>query len=590
MPAKIAFHPTRSAADAAMSNLDIASAFEEIADMLEIEGANPFRIRAYRNAARTLIGLKEEVGALVGGGTDLSDLPGIGNDLAGKIADLAATGHTELLDRLHKELPRGLPELLRVPALGPKRVALLHRRLRVKDVAGLKAAVASGKLKSLPGFGPKIEASIKAALVAQGAVARRFTLAEAGAEAEPLLDYLRDVPGVRRAEAAGSYRRGRDTVGDLDIVASASQESPVIRSFTRYPRAERVIAEGATRSAIVLRSGMQVDLRVVAEKEYGAALYYLTGSKAHNIAIRRIGVEHGLKINEYGIFRGAARIAGETEGSVPASIGLPLIPPELREDRGEIAAARAGKLPRLIELADLRGDLHCHTTASDGRNSLSEMAAAARSRGFKYVAITEHSRRLAMARGFDARRLARQGEEIDRFNATSRDVTLLKGIEVDILEDGTLDLPSSALAPLDLVVGAVHSHFNLAPERQTARLLRAIDSKQFTILAHPAGRLLGQREAIGFDMARVMEAARARGCFLELNAQPVRLDLDDVHCRAAREGGVRIAISSDAHSVAGFDDLHYGILQARRGWIERNDVPNALGLKELRPLLARTMR
>ncbi len=580
--------PTRPTA-AALSNVDIAAAFEEIADMLAIESANPFRIRAYRNAARTLRGLKEEAAELLARGAALNELPGIGDDLAGKIADLATTGHTELLDRLHTELPAGLPDLLRLPGLGPKRVALLHRKLRVKDVPGLRAAAESGKLKTLEGFGPKIDAAIMAALGAQISAARRFTLAEATAEAVPLLAYLRNVPGVKRVEAAGSFRRGRDTVGDLDILATAAHGGPAIDRFVEYGRVARVLARGSTRAAIVLRSGIQVDLRVVRENEYGAALYYLTGSKAHNIAIRRLGVEQGLKINEYGVFRGDTRIAGETEESIVAAIGLPLVPPELREDRGEIAAARAGTLPRLVELVDIRGDLHCHTKASDGRNGLAEMAAAAKARGLEYIAITEHSRRLAMAHGFDARRLARQCEEIDRLNERLQNITLLKGIEVDILEDGALDLPDSTLAPLDLVVGAVHSHFGLSPEKQTARLLRALDRKHFTILAHPGGRLLGQREAIRFGMARVIEAAQARGCFLELNAQPERLDLDDVQCRAARDRGVRLALGSDAHSADEFEFLKYGILQARRGWLEKKDLLNTLSLEDLRPLLARTM-
>jgi DNA polymerase (family 10) len=350
-----------------------------------------------------------------------------------------------------------------------------------------------------------------------------------------------------------------------------------------------VVAGGTTRATIVLRGGLQVDLRVVEDASYGAALHYFTGSKAHNIAVRRLGQLAGLKVNEYGVFRGEKRIAGDTEESVFRAVGLPFIPPELREDRGEIDAARKGKLPKLIEYDDLCGDLHCHTTATDGHNTLEEMAAAARERGLKYLAITEHSKRLTVARGFDARRLGRQIDEIDRLNEHLTGITLLKGIEVDILEDGSLDLPDNILSRLDLVVGAVHSHFNLPADKQTSRILRAMENPHLSILAHPTGRLLGTREAMPFHVETVIEAARDHGCFLELNAQPDRMDLSDVYCQAAKAAGVLISIGSDSHRTTEFDFLRFGIGQARRGWLEKKDVLNTRPLKELRALLRRTM-
>jgi len=397
------------------------------------------------------------------------------------------------------------------------------------------------------------------------------------------------MPGVRKVTVAGSYRRMRETVGDLDILVAAAAGSPVMKRFVANDEVKSVLAQGATRSSVVLKSGLQVDLRLVPPESYGAALHYFTGSKAHNIAVRKLGQARGLKINEYGVFRGDARVAGETEESVFAAVDLPWIAPELREDRGEIEAARRGELPRLIELAQLKGDLHLHTKATDGHNTIREMALAAKAAGLSYIAVTEHSRRLTVARGLDPQRLLKQIDEIDRLNGELAGITVLKGIEVDILEDGSLDLPDTVLARLDLVVGAVHSAFDLPRRKQTARILRALDSRYFTILAHPGARLLGAREAIDVDMLAIVRAAKKRGRYLELNAQPDRLDLDDVQARMAREEGVLVAVDSDAHSTFDFAHLKYGIGQARRGWLEAKDVLNSRSLKELRPLLARTM-
>ncbi len=573
----------------AVHNADIAAIFEKIADLLEIEDANPFRVRAYRNAARLIQGLTHDLKAMVEAGEDLTELPGIGEDLAKKIAEIVTTGHCSFLEKLEKQTPPALTELLKVPGLGPKRVKALWHELDVETVAQLARAAREGRIRTIPGFAEKTEARILEAIQAQLAAVPRFQIVIAAQYAAPLVRYLEGVPGVRRVVVAGSFRRGKDTVGDLDVLATATAESPVMEHFTAYDEVAEVLSQGPTRATVILRAKLQVDLRVVAEASYGAALHYFTGSKPHNIAIRRLGQAMGLKINEYGVFRGKERIAGETEESVYAAVGLPYIEPELRENRGEIEAARAGRLPHLVELGDLRGDLHAHSKASDGHHTWREMATAAKARGFEYLAVTEHSRHLTVAHGLDPVRLRRQMDEIDALNGELEGITLLKGIEVDILVDGSLDLPNAVLRDLDLVVGAVHSHFDLPRDKQTARILKAMDSPHFTILAHPSGRLIGSREPMDVDMPRIIRQARSRGCFLEVNAQPERLDLQDIYAQMAKEEGVLLAISSDAHRIQDFDNLRFGMQQARRGWLEKKDVLNTRSLPELRHLIAGTM-
>ena len=570
-------------------NADIAAIFEEIADRLEIQGANPFRIRAYRNAARTLGELPQEARALLEKDDDLTRLPGIGDDLAAKVREILTTGRSSLLERLRRELPPAVTELLQIPGLGPKRVRTLYHDLEVQTAEQLYRAARDGRIRALPGFGEKTELNILQAVEAHVSQTRRFKLAVAAQYADALAAHLKAVPGVGQVTVAGSFRRMRETVGDLDILVTAAPDSPVMQRFTAYDEVGEVLSAGTTRASAVLKSGIQVDLRVVDAASYGAALQYFTGSKAHNIAIRRIAQKLGLKVNEYGVFRGDVRVAGADEDAVYRAVGLPWIPPEMREDRGEIEAAHAGRLPRLVELADLRGDLHAHTRATDGHDSVQEMAEAARAMGLEYLAITEHSRRLTVAHGLDPLRLARQGEEIDRVNAGLSGITLLKGVEVDILEDGSLDLPDEALGRLDLVIGAVHSRFHLSRAKQTERILRAMDHPHFTMLAHPSGRLLEQREPYDVDMLRIIRHARQRGCFLELNAHPERLDLLDSHCQMAKEEGVLVSVNSDAHSRFDFANLRYGVGQARRGWLEKDDVLNTRPLAALKPLLQRTM-
>jgi len=571
-------------------NADIAAVFGQIADLLEIEGANPFRVRAYRNAARELEMLGVPAAEMLARGEDLRELPGIGDDLAAKIAEIVATGSCRALEKLRRELPPTITQLLEIPHLGPKRVRALHERLGVQTLEQLAEAARGGRIRALAGFGPKTEEAILEALAQHAAAPARLERAIAAQYAEPLRAALADVPGVREAVIAGSFRRARETVGDVDILVSAGAAAPVMDRLVHYEEVGQVLAEGDTRATVVLKCGLQVDLRVVAPESHGAALLYFTGAKAHNIALRRIAQSRGLKLSEYGLFRGARRTAGATEASVYRALGLPWIAPELREDRGEIEAARAGKLPRLIERADLRGDLHVHTRASDGHDTLRAMAEAARAAGLEYIAITEHSRRLAVAHGLAPERLRRQMAEIDALNAELEGITLLKGIEVDILEDGRLDLPDEVLADCDLVVGAVHSAFDLPRAKQTRRILRALENPRLSILAHPTNRVIGTRAACDIDMLRVVRQARERGCFLELNAQPGRLDLLDTHCRLARDEGVLVAIGSDAHGVRDYANLDWGIGQARRGWLGAADVVNTRTLAQLRRLLAKGRR
>jgi DNA polymerase (family 10) len=570
-------------------NTEIAGIFDEIADFLEIEGENPFRIRAYRNASRTVSGLGAELKDMVADGEDLTKLPGIGKELAAKIHEILETGTAKALIKLQQRIPKTLIEILKLPNLGPKRVGVLYKDLKIKNLEQLSLAARKGRIRSLEGFGEKTEKAILEAVEARAQKEKRFKIAAVKPTVESLIDYLKKVPGVIDVVAAGSYRRSRETVGDLDILVTARKTSPVMKRFREYDEVADVLSGGTTRSSVILRSGLQVDVRLVEKSSFGAALQYFTGSKDHNIAIRRLGQQRGLKINEYGVFRFEKRVAGKTEESVYKAVDLPYIPPELRENRGEIEAAREERLPALVELKDLKGDLHIHTRATDGRNSLEEMALAAKKHGLKYIAITEHSDRLKVAGGLDSPQLMDQIDEIERLNDELKGMRILKGLEVEILEDGSLDLPDAVLARLDLVVGTVHSYYNLPLEKQTERILRAMDHRYFSMLAHPTGRLINEREPYQVDLTRVIRKARERGCFLELNSSPRRLDLYDVYCQAARAEGVLVSINSDAHSINDFNNLAFGVGQARRGWLEKDDVLNTRPLAQLRKLLSRTM-
>jgi len=570
-------------------NSDVSKIFNQVADLLDIQNKNPFRIRAYRNAARTIAGLSRSVEDLVETGEDLTKFSGIGEDLAGKIEEIVNTGTLKLLKELKNDVPAELSQLMKVSELGPKRVRAIHAELGITTIDELEKVARDGKLQELEGFGKKTEEKILQAIERQQARGERERIKLMNAEeyTEPLMDYLKKIKGVKKVEVAGSYRRRKETVGDIDILVTCQQDADVIENFVKYEDVERVISKGKTRSSVVLRNDFQVDLRVVPEVSYGAALLYFTGSKAHNVAVRKLGIEQQLKINEYGVFQNDDRIAGRTEKEVYAQVNLPYIEPELRENNGEIDAAKKNKLPRLLTLDDLRGDLHSHTTATDGKLSLEEMANAAKALGYEYLAITEHSKRVTMVNGLDEKRLSEQIKQIDQLNENYNGFIVLKSIEVDILKDGSLDLSDDILKELDLVICSIHYNTNLSQKEQTERVLRAMDNPYFNILAHPTGRIIGEREPYEIDIEKIMEAAKEKGCFLEINAQPDRLDLSDVYIRMAKELGLKLVISTDAHTKADLDLIRFGVYQARRGWLEKDDVLNTRSWKDLKKLLKR---
>ena len=569
-------------------NSDIATIFSRVADLLEIENANPFRVRAYRNAARVISGMGRSIPEMVAEDADLTELSGIGADLSKKIREIVETGSLKQLGDIEKRVPPSLADLLGIPGLGPKRVGTIYRELGVETLDGLREAAEAGRIRALEGFGEKTEEQVLSGIgaAAEGG-GKRIKLVAAEEFAESLVAYLREAPGVKAIAVAGSYRRRKETVGDLDILVTQRRDADIMERFVAYDDVDRVVSRGKTRSTVILRSGLHVDLRAVAAVSYGAALHYFTGSKAHNVAIRQMALKQGLKVNEYGVFREDERIAGQTEEAVYEAVGLPYIPPELRENRGEIEAAGAGDLPELITEADIRGDLHAHTEATDGRHSIEEMARAARDRGYEYLAITEHSRQVSVAGGMDADRLAAHIREIETVNDRIDGITLLKGVEVDILADGSLDLPDGILGELDMVIASIHYRFGLPDDRQTERLLAAMDNPHVSILGHPTGRLIGEREPMGIDMGRVMAKAKDRAVCLELNSFPDRLDLSDIHCKMARETGVTVVISTDAHSTDGLGLMRYGVGQARRGWLTPADVLNTAGLDAVRSRLKR---
>jgi DNA polymerase (family 10) len=575
-------------------NAEVAEILEKLADLLDIKGENQFRVRAYRNAVRTIGGLQAPVFELVRRGEDLSRYQGIGKAMSEKIAEIVTTGKLTKLEEVKKELPEGLLELLRIPELGPRRVKELYEELGITATDELAAALESGRVRELEGFGEKLEQSLLAQVrqMREREGEKRLLLPDAEEIAEGMVAYLREHAALARIAVAGSYRRRKETVGDLDILVVPAEEgaaaaAAIMDTFTAHEDVERVSMKGETRSSVVLRSGVQIDLRLLEAGSYGSALQYFTGSKEHNIAVRRVAQEQGLKVSEYGLFRGEEQVAGAEEEDMYTSLGLAWVPAELREDRGEVAAAREGRLPKLVTVDDIRGDLHSHTTASDGSFTLEQMAAAAQERGYEYLAVTDHSKSLTVANGLDEDRLARQIDEIARLNDGFEGFRLLASIEVDILDDGRLDLADEILARLDLVTCSIHSGLNKTEEKQTERIIRAMDNPYCDIIAHPTGRLLGSREAYPVNMERLLRAAAERGCFFEINAQPERLDLRDEDVHAARELGIRIAISTDAHAPANLRFIRYGVAQARRGWLTADDVLNTRSWPELAKLRSR---
>ncbi|KMQ50509.1 DNA polymerase III [Chitinispirillum alkaliphilum] len=570
----------------AVDNAEIARQFNMYADLLEIKGENPFRIRAYRNGARVVSSLSENVVDLIQRGVDLSSLPGIGKDLAAKIEQIVRSGRLEVLESMKEHFSPELVEFMAIVGLGGKRTAAIHSSLGVQTLEQLEKAALEHKICKLPGFGEKIEKSILEGIQKARVKGKRVLLKEASQIAHFYLDYLQGSEAFLQVTAAGSYRRKKESVGDLDILAICKNVSDAVEHFCSYPEVSKILSRGQKKSSVLLRGGMQVDLRIIEKSSFGAALHYFTGSKAHNISMRRRGIRRGLKVNEYGIFRGEEKIAGEDEEEVYSALGLPWIEPELREDRGEIEAAQEQKLPVLVKRSDIRGDLHVHTNYTDGRASLEQMVEGAIRQGYSYVAITDHSKRITIANGMDERRLRGQLERIDKLNQSLSGFTILKGIEVDILEDGSLDLPDSVLKELDIVVCSVHSRFNLSSDKQTERIKRAMENRYFNIFAHPTGRLINRREPYLYDHNQIFITAGQRGCFLEVNSSPDRLDATDSMCHRAREAGVRFSVSTDAHAQGDYDNIGLGIGQARRGWLEASDVINTLSVGELKRILS----
>ena len=574
-----------------MKNLEIARAFDLIADLLELKGENPFRIRAYRRAAQNLGTLTEDVETLAAQGR-LDEIPGIGPDLAGKIGEYLETGRVEALESLRREVPAGLADLMGVPGVGPRTAKLLHDRLQVTDLGQLETLARAGKLRGLPGIQAKTEQNLLKgiALVRRGQA--RMPLGRALPLAEEIANALARVRGVKRVEPAGSVRRRKENVGDLDILVTSTDPARVMDAFARLPQVADVLERGPTKASVRHREGIQVDLRVVEPATFGAALQYFTGSKEHNIRIREMAVKKRLKISEYGVFRepGGKRIAGATEEEVYAAVGLPWIPPELREDSGEIEAAQSRRLPTLVELDDIRGDLHCHTNATDGHHTVEALVAAARKRGYAYVLVSDHSRSTRIAGGLTADEALAHVERIRAIGRKQRGITVLAGSECDILPDGSLDYPDDVLAQMDLVVAAVHSRFKQPRAEMTRRICRALENPYVNVLAHPTGRLIGQREPYDVDLEAVFAAARRHGKALEINCYPERLDLNDVHARRARELGVLLAISTDTHALDQLDTMRLGVATARRAWVGPAEVINTWSVDKLRAWARKTLK
>lgn len=569
-----------------MDKKQVAAVLDEIAALLELQGENPFKSRAYLTAARAIEAAEQEPADLVETGA-LRDLKGIGEALAEKITELVRTGRMRYHEEQKTKVPPGLLQLLRIPGLGPKRVKVLYERLGVSTLAALEAACREGKVAGLEGFGAKTQESILKGLDRLRSHAGRVLLAEALPLALELREALVRHPAVQQVEVAGSLRRRLETVKDLDLIASATDPAALMRTFTTHPLVADVLAAGRTKASVRLQTGIQADLRVVVDAEFPFALHHLTGSVEHNVAMRNRAIARDLKMNEYGLFEGERRLSCKDEAAIFERLGLAYIPPELREGLGEIEAAEQGAIPVLVEEGDLTGTFHCHTTWSDGLSSLEEMAAAARDMGYAYLGIADHSEAAKYAGGLSRQQVAEQHAAIDRLNATFRGFRLLKGIEADILADGSLDYDDETLARFDYVVASVHSRFTMDAKSLTTRIVKAVSHPPLTILGHVSGRLLLQREPYAFDLEAVLQAAARHGVVVEINANPHRLDLDWRHHRRARELGVLLAINPDAHSTEGLRHVGYGVGAARKGWCTKADILNARPLREVLAFLAR---
>lgn len=561
---------------------DLSRLFGRMADLLEIRGENVFRIRAYRRAAQTLDAFSGELQRRVNDGT-LEKMSGIGKDLALKITEFSQTGQIQSYERLVKSMPKGVVDLLEVPGLGPKGTKLISEQLKVTNLRQLKAAAQSHRIRTLPGFSEKKEANLLKGMEILQSARSRMDLGTATALAMELMAFLKKQSGVKRVAIAGSLRRLRETIGDIDLLATAGQSGKVTAGFAQASFSERVLVCGQTKTSILTKEGVQVDLRVVAPEAFGAALQYFTGSKEHNVRLRERATRRGLKVNEYGVFRlqSGKKVAGREEEDVYKALELPWIPPEMREDTGEVEAAARGQLPSPVDLKDIRGDFHVHTNASDGTAKLEDLPAAGAARGYQYLVVTDHSRSLKVANGLSIERLRSRMRRIDALNRQKHRCRLLKGAEVDILPDGRMDYPDDVLKELDVVVGSVHSAFKQDSATMTCRILRAIHNPYVTILGHPTGRLMGSREGYAVDLDAIFKAAKDTGTALELNGQPRRLDLSSSAARKARDMGAMLAISTDSHSLAQLDQMTFGLGLARRAWVESDQVLNAMSLARL---------
>ncbi len=568
-----------------MKNEFIAVQFELLADLLEIQGANPFRIRAYRNAARTISSTSESLSDLVIEKQDLTQFAGIGKDLAKQIEEITTKGQHSALEELRKQIPGGVLDMLRIPGVGPKKVSVFFNELGLKSLEDLKAACEAGRLSKLKGFGKKTEESILANIAMATEHSQRASISDARAAAELIVEDLQKLKEIGQVAVAGSCRRRKETCGDLDILATCSDSGPPMDCLAAHPLVDSVLQRGETKQRVRLKTGMELDLRVVPEESFGAAMQYFTGSKEHNVVVRQRAKDLGLKLNEYGVFRYDVQVAGRTEEDVYAAIGLPWFPPELRENRREFEWADAGKLPELVTIADIKGDLHMHTTASDGAATIEQMAIAARERGLKYIAITDHSKRVSMANGLDANRLRKHWDDIRRIRETISGIEILCGIECDILEDATMDLPDDVLAEADWVIAVLHYGLKQPGDQIMKRLMTAVTNPHVDIIGHCSGRMIGRREGADINFSELLKAAADNQVMMEINAHPSRLDLDDIHAAAAKDLGIPIVISTDSHSVNGFEVLEYGVDQARRAGLTKDDVANTRTLKEFRKLL-----
>ncbi|MAT13910.1 MAG: DNA polymerase III subunit beta [Planctomyces sp.] len=568
-----------------MRNSEIAAYFNELADLLEIQGANPFRIRAYRNGARTLESTKVELTRMVEEDFDLTELPGIGDDLAEKIVAIVQTGELKQLTELREKVPTGVVDMLRIPGIGPKKVHTFYYELKIDTLEHLKQAAEAGELAKIKGFGKKTEQAIIEGIDSLDLTNLRFYLAEAKTYADEICDDLRKLKSVKQAEVAGSCRRRKETVGDLDLLVTSSDSGEAMDALANHSLVTKVLARGDTKQRVRLTNGIELDLRVVPDESYGAALLYFTGSKEHNIVLRRRAQDRDLKLNEYGLFQGDKLVAGKTEEEVYKTLDLVWVPPELRENWLEFGFEEAGQMPELVELEDIKGDLHMHTTASDGTASIEEMAEAAKKQGLKYIAITDHSKRVTMANGLDGKRLLKHWEEIDRVNEATKGIDILKGIECDILEDGTLDLEDDVLKEGDWVIAVLHYGLKQPRKQIMKRLMTAIQNPYVHMIGHPTGRLILKRPGADIDMDEFLQAAADHGTLVEINAHFSRLDLNEVHAAAAKEKGIPIVINTDAHSPEGFNVRQYGIYQARRAGLTKDDIANTRTWAQMKKLM-----